>query len=167
MLCLFAGCASPAGAVAEEGKERSSAETGEPGKPNELALFVGIVGNQNGHRGQHRGNHEDDADLTAGIELEHRLDPRWGIGLLAHARGDLDEGIVGVPLYFHPGSEGRWSFVGAPIVRLRGRRDELGLRLGVTYAIPTGAIQIEPGVFGDLFEHRETLTLGVGFGFAF
>jgi len=104
---------------------------------------------------------ERDDGLALGVEYEHRVNPRIGIGVLAeHTFGELDTWVLAAPLAFHSGP---WKLYAAPgLERIDGEGGFL-VRLGAEYGFHRGEWEISPQVDIDFVDGEEVLVIGVTF----
>lgn len=116
-----------------------------------IALFAGVA-----HEGAR------DNGLALGIEYEHRLNARFGIGVLAeHTFGDIDTWVYAVPFAYH---RGPWKVYAAPGIEDGEHGSESLLRLGGEYGFEVGEWEIAPQIDLDLVDGEETWVVGVTFG---
>ncbi len=176
MVLLGAPSMTWASEVEEHGQHAAHGEEAEHGSghgrghTHEFALFVGIT-----DEGSH-GN-----EPTWGLEYEHMLGERWGIGgMLDYAGGNFRNLLVMVPVFYH--ATHRWKFVVAPgmefhngrgLIREHGHvvndKDEryFVVRLGVAYGIPLWqSFSVQPTVNLDLVEGEKVWVYGVNLVYA-
>lgn len=172
---LLAGCATtsahqPLAAIGQAeldtGRIAGGGEQADVSNPHmqsgmkELTLFIGFAGDA-----QQEGESDNsDGDFAVGLDLEYRVNSRWGIGGLVHVGGDVEDALIGVPVYYHLPYGDRWTLVGAPVVSLGDDEGEFGIRLGVTHALSIGGMTIKPSLYADLLGDEQQITLGIGIG---
>jgi hypothetical protein len=133
-------------------EEQQDPEWAEEGR-NELALFLG--GARSG----------DENGFSVGLDYERRLNRRFGIGGVAESTGgDFRDGIVGIPLCWHPWKE--LKLLAAPGVEFAPseRSDEFLVRFGGEYGFDIGkGFEIAPSLYFDFTREERTVVLGASF----
>lgn len=151
LLAVAALAASPQGTRAQDG-ERESAEEEFP--RHVAGLFFGYTSEDRRSEDQRDG-------LTLGLEYEYRASAAWGVGIsLEHAGGDIDSGVVVLPVARH---HGPWKFYAGPGLERREEGSEALFRLGVEYGLEFRGIEISPQVDVDFVDGERLLVLGVVF----
>jgi hypothetical protein len=138
-------------------------EAGQPNAPHEVEAYhrnkieFGIA---NTHT-----KHGDNA-ITLAVSYGYRFSELASIGILGeYAFGDLDFGIVGIPLKLYPGDG--WVLVAMPGVEIHDGHQEVLFRLGVGYEFEMEGFSITPEVAVDYVDDEVDLVVGLTFGFGF
>jgi hypothetical protein len=120
---------------------------GEEGR-NELGLYLGWTASGS------------EGGFSVGIDYEHRLNQRFGIGCtVEHTGSDFRENIIAISFNWHPWKE--LKLFAAPGLEIED--DETGalLRLGFEYGFGIGkGFEIAPGVAFDFTEDEHATVIG-------
>jgi hypothetical protein len=144
---LIALSAQPA--CTQETKPEQGEEWADEGR-HELGLFLGITVK------------EGDTGFSLGLDYEYRISRRFGIGgLVEYTGADFRDGVVGVPLYWHPWKE--LKLVAAPGVEIQPaeRDSEFLVRAGAEYgfALRRG-FEIAPALYFDFTADDIAMVVG-------
>lgn len=151
LVAVAALAASPQGTHAQV-EERESAEEEFP--RHVVGLFLG-------NTSEDRRSEDRRDGFTLGLEYEYRASAPWGIGVsLEHVGGDIDSGVVVLPVARH---FGHWKVYAGPGLERREEEEEALFRLGMEYGFRVREIEVSPQVNVDFVDGERLFALGVVF----
>ncbi len=104
--------------------------------------------------------------VTAAMSYHRRISPLVSVGVLGeYAFGDIDTGIVGIPVKLYPGQG--WVFTGMPGVEIHDSNTEGLFRVGVGYEFELEGFSLTPEVNADFVDGETNIVTGISIGFGF